>query len=176
MSNVRGLRDMQEDEEEEKRQAYYAGGQGQNGGGSGQQVLDPNEFMRHARDELGARSIEEYEAERQQAGGGGGDGGAFEGLGAGRSLADSGPPPEAGAGEGAQASPPPRPQAQVHTITFYRDGFTVDEGPLRATTDPENARFLLALRAGEVPRELESPQGGASLASCARHSPEREPR
>ena len=89
MANVRGLNDLKEDEEEEKRQAYYAGGQGQNGGGSGQQILDPREFMRRARDELGARSIDEYNAERQQATS------PFGALGAGRSLASVPPPPTA---------------------------------------------------------------------------------
>lgn len=30
----------------------------------------------------------------------------------------------------------------VRTLTFYRQGFTVDDGPLRSYTDPNEADFL----------------------------------
>ena len=60
---VTSLKDVKDDDEEDKkRQAYYAGGQGQNGGGSGQEVLDPREFMKRARDEMGAQSVEAHRA------------------------------------------------------------------------------------------------------------------
>ncbi|KAJ1626894.1 SEP domain-containing protein [Pavlovales sp. CCMP2436] len=154
MANVRGLRDLNDEEEEEKRQAYYAGGQGQNGGGSGQQILDPREFMRRARDELGARSIDEYNAERS--------GSAFDSLGAGRSLAAADAGDAAAAAEGA-AEGAPAGATQAHTITFWRDGFTVDAGPLRRTEDPENAQFLADINRGQVPRELEASSGGADI-------------
>lgn len=168
MANIRGLRDLNEQEEEEKRQAYYAGGQGQNGGGSGQQILDPREFMRRARDELGARSLDEYNAERQQGGT------PFDSLGAGRSLASEPPPAapqrlggaataNAAAGDAAAPAAP----TQTHTITFWLDGFTVDDGPLRRTADPENARFLADINRGQVPRELEDSSGGARAAATA---------
>lgn len=35
-----------------------------------------------------------------------------------------------------------------HVITFYRDGFTVNDGPYRARTDPENRPFLEAIEQG----------------------------
>ena len=58
---VTSLKDVKDDDEEDKkRQAYYAGGQGQNGGGSGQEVLDPREFMKRARDEMGAQTVGEW--------------------------------------------------------------------------------------------------------------------
>lgn len=34
------------------------------------------------------------------------------------------------------------PERAVHTITFWRNGFTVDDGPLRRLEDPANAPFL----------------------------------
>mmetsp|Transcript_26545 Transcript_26545/g.68541 ORF Transcript_26545/g.68541 Transcript_26545/m.68541 type:complete len:230 (+) Transcript_26545:87-776(+) len=159
MANVRGLNDLKEDAEEEKRQAYYAGGQGQNGGGSGQEILDPREFMRRARDELGARSIDEYNAEQQQ------QQQAFAGLGAGRSL--NAPPSQPANGQEEPAEPPaPGAVAPTsHTITFWRDGFTVDDGPLRRSDDPENAQFLADINRGQVPRELEASSGGACACS-----------
>lgn len=58
----------------------------------------------------------------------------------------SGAPPAGqappGSGAGAAATGPP---AQVaHVITFFRNGFTVDGGPLRLMDDPANAPFLQA--------------------------------
>jgi len=33
----------------------------------------------------------------------------------------------------------------VHTVTFYNNGFTVDDGPLRQQDDPANAPFLQSI-------------------------------
>ncbi|DBA04317.1 TPA: hypothetical protein N0F65_002079 [Lagenidium giganteum] len=54
-----------------------------------------------------------------------------------------------GAGAGAG------PAAGGHVITFYRDGFTVNDGPYRLRSDPANRPFLEAIERGVVPRELE---------------------
>ncbi|CAM9311870.1 unnamed protein product [Chrysoparadoxa australica] len=40
------------------------------------------------------------------------------------------------------------------TITMYREGFTVDDGPYRRLDDPANKPFLQDLGKGIVPREL----------------------
>lgn len=40
------------------------------------------------------------------------------------------------------------------TITMYRDGFMVDDGPYRRLDDPANADFLRSLARGQTPREL----------------------
>lgn len=45
----------------------------------------------------------------------------------------------------------------TRTLTFYADGFTVDEGPLRAFDDPANAAFLQEINRGFVPKEMEEP-------------------
>jgi UBX domain-containing protein 1 len=60
--------------------------------------------------------------------------GAFSGQG--RTL--SGAVPEQGPTPSAPAPPTP----VFHTITFWRNGFTVDDGPLRRLDDPANAPFL----------------------------------
>lgn len=39
-------------------------------------------------------------------------------------------------------SAPQRPEVVTHNITFWSNGFTVDDGPLRRLDDPENAHFL----------------------------------
>ncbi|KAL7516007.1 hypothetical protein ACHAWX_001068 [Stephanocyclus meneghinianus] len=41
------------------------------------------------------------------------------------------------------------------TITMYRSGFTVDNGPYRRLGDESNAEFLTSLARGLVPRELQ---------------------
>jgi UBX domain-containing protein 1 len=40
------------------------------------------------------------------------------------------------------------------TITFYQDGFTIDDGELRRFDDPNNKKFLEAINNGYVPREV----------------------
>lgn len=42
------------------------------------------------------------------------------------------------------------------TITFYRQGFVVDDGPLRRYDEPSNASFLRDIDNGVVPTELHS--------------------
>ena len=45
-------------------------------------------------------------------------------------------------GETVAPAPPPPPEVVTHSITFWRNGFTVDDGPLRHLDDPANASFL----------------------------------
>ena len=144
MSNVKGINDVKEDDEEDKkRQAYYAGGQGQNGGGSGQEVLDPREFMKRARDEMGAQTVGEWRD-------GQGPAPSNNFTGTGHTLGGA-------SVEGAAVQKPP----EEHTITFYANGFTVDDGELRQADDPANAAFLAAVNRGMMPAELMGPDGAA---------------
>ena len=46
------------------------------------------------------------------------------------------------------------------TITMYRDGFVVDDGPYRRLDDPANAEFLRSLAQGKIPAELAQGTGG----------------
>ncbi|GAB2233791.1 hypothetical protein Droror1_Dr00003020 [Drosera rotundifolia] len=52
------------------------------------------------------------------------------------------------------AQPQP-PEVVTHTITFWRNGFTVNDGPLRQFDDPGNASFLASIKDSECPKELE---------------------
>ncbi|OQR91550.1 hypothetical protein THRCLA_08947 [Thraustotheca clavata] len=45
--------------------------------------------------------------------------------------------------------------APSHVITFYAEGFTVDDGEYRRRDDESNREFLTAIERGVVPRELE---------------------
>ncbi|GMY09822.1 plant UBX domain-containing protein 4-like [Fagus crenata] len=53
------------------------------------------------------------------------------------------------------SSAPQHPEAVNHTITFWSNGFSVDDGPLRRFNDPENASFLESIKNSECPKELE---------------------
>lgn len=51
------------------------------------------------------------------------------------------------------------------TITMYREGFVVDDGPYRRLDDPENASFLRSLARGQTPEELrgDGPGGNTTV-------------
>ncbi|CAL5411891.1 unnamed protein product [Camellia sinensis] len=60
---------------------------------------------------------------------------------------------------GTVPSAPQQPDAVVHNIVFWRNGFTINNDPLRRLDDPENAPFLESIRKLECPKELK-PAGG----------------
>jgi UBX domain-containing protein 1 len=49
------------------------------------------------------------------------------------------------------------------TITMYREGFIVDDGPYRRLDDPENASFLRSLAMGRTPAELMEDESGGNV-------------
>ena len=100
--------------------------------------------MKRARDEMGAQSVDAWRAA------GGGQAGSSSFTGSGQSLS----------GEAVEGAPKPKPPTE-HTITFYQDGFTVDDGPLRKPDEPENAAFLAAVNRGQMPAELIGDDGQA---------------
>eukprot|EP00026_Physarum_polycephalum_P010849 Phypoly_transcript_11031.p1 GENE.Phypoly_transcript_11031~~Phypoly_transcript_11031.p1 ORF type:complete len:404 (+),score=87.42 Phypoly_transcript_11031:68-1213(+) len=56
----------------------------------------------------------------------------------------------------AAAKPAAGARQEVHrTVTFWRNGFTVDNGPFRTMDDPANEQFLEDISRGVVPTELE---------------------
>ncbi|MED6169572.1 hypothetical protein PIB30_022512 [Stylosanthes scabra] len=57
-------------------------------------------------------------------------------------------------GETLPSAPQPL-ESITHVITFWRNGFSVGDGPLRSFEDPQNAPFLESIKRSECPRELE---------------------
>jgi UBX domain-containing protein 1 len=58
------------------------------------------------------------------------------------------------------AAPAAAPASQepvhiLHVIHLWNNGFSVDDGPLRAYDDPENAEFIESLKMSRCPQELE---------------------
>ncbi|KAI7729209.1 hypothetical protein M8C21_008779, partial [Ambrosia artemisiifolia] len=67
-------------------------------------------------------------------------------------------------GETSSAPPQqPEPEVSTHTITFWTNGFTVNDGPLRRLDDPQNASFLESIRNSECPEELKPATGRAPV-------------
>ncbi|KAL6068823.1 hypothetical protein QOT17_007929 [Balamuthia mandrillaris] len=58
---------------------------------------------------------------------------------------------------------PQTPKSVTKTLTFWQEGFTIDDGPLRRYDDPSNAAFLNDVNQGQVPTELEDSVVGSSL-------------
>jgi hypothetical protein len=73
---------------------------------------------------MGAQQTDEMEVEKEKFGGSG-----F------RLGNDSSRP-------GEKIEAPKKPQTVTKVITFYKQGFTVNDGPLRRFEDPENSKFL----------------------------------
>eukprot|EP00871_Galdieria_phlegrea_P004683 jgi/Galph1/5215/GphlegSOOS_G3867.1 len=144
------LRDLLPEEpspEDESGKNYYAGGER-----SGQMIQDPRGPSREPED-LTKRI---FEKARQGAASGGEDldfSNRQRFTGAGYRLG------ETEADSGSQPAVVGRKNI-VKTLTFYRNGFQVDDGPLRSFDDPANQQFLREVESGYVPREMEEPGMG----------------
>jgi UBX domain-containing protein 1 len=121
------------DDDDDDQQKFFVGGMGKGGGGSGQNVIDPRKIIEAAQ-QNGAVSASQHEAGRSR---------AF--MGSGYSLS------------GDNAAPVERNEDAKkirHTITFWRNGFSVDDGPLRRVDDDANKAFLSDINNGRVPAEF----------------------
>ncbi|XP_045518898.1 NSFL1 cofactor p47 [Pieris brassicae] len=134
--------------DEEEGQAFYAGGSER----SGQQILGPSKGRKDIVSEM-FKSVRERGAvvfEDEPTTANRGRGGLFAGVGyrLGQTADDHEPVTPANA---AQVD-----QTRSVRLRLYREGFTVDDGPLRQFVDPANAEFLSCIRRGEIPPELSS--------------------
>lgn len=137
-------------DEDKPRQAFYAGGSER----SGQQVLgspakkkDPNELVKDMFESAkrhGGQVVDENEGNSRRAPG-------FSGVGM-RLGSEAEPSVEAVAGPSIPGLETVEPSNMV--LKLWRNGFSVDDGPLREYTDSENADFLRSVKMGEIPREL----------------------
>ncbi|KAH7289815.1 hypothetical protein KP509_30G019800 [Ceratopteris richardii] len=62
---------------------------------------------------------------------------------------------QAGGVEQRRTQPQQPPEPVIRNITFWRNGFTVDDGPLRRLEDHANAELLRSIEKSECPKELE---------------------
>ncbi|XP_058220378.1 plant UBX domain-containing protein 4-like [Rhododendron vialii] len=133
--NNRAGRDGSGSDSDDGPQEYYTGGEK-----SGMLVQDPSK----------ANNVDAIFAQARQVGAVEGPPDHLRPSSSSRSFAGTG---RLLSGESVSSTPQP-PEAVTHNITFWRNGFTVDDGPLRRLDDPENASFLQSIAKSECPKEL----------------------
>eukprot|EP01117_Protostelium_nocturnum_P006682 TRINITY_DN2406_c0_g1_i1.p1 TRINITY_DN2406_c0_g1~~TRINITY_DN2406_c0_g1_i1.p1 ORF type:complete len:382 (+),score=173.03 TRINITY_DN2406_c0_g1_i1:144-1289(+) len=126
---IAGFSDFGREEEDDTKQKYYTGGDK-----SGLQVEAPTSSNQNFADNL-------FKAAQEQ--------GA-------KSVEKDGP--FAGSsyhlGSAAGSSKKNEGKTERPVITFWKNGFSLNDGPLRSFTDPANFSFLNAIKMGKVPPEL----------------------
>ena len=169
--NVRGFGDLGKtsdgggDDDDDEPTEWYTGG-----AASGSVVQDPTkrknpvgaDRMRAALD--GAREHGAVDGTREDletrtgagVSGASSFGGAFVGSGRtlGSTAAEASAPSAAAEKETADAPSSAAEAPQTHVVTFWSNGFTVNDGPLRAYDDPRNTPFMEAVSKGQCPPEL----------------------
>jgi len=157
--------DEDSDESDDEGQAFYAGGSRT----SGQQVLGPSkkkegaDFVKHM-----FKRAREHGAEALDPNTPGGSGGAarqvFMGsgfrLGSNEGTSDVIP--------GAAVKKDEKPREFI--LKMWQNGFSIDDGPLRAYNDQQNREFLNDVMMGRIPRELvREARGGEVMVNMEDH-------
>ncbi|KAF7636096.1 SEP domain-containing protein [Meloidogyne graminicola] len=166
MSNIHGLNTDDDgpgrhshsgSEEDEDRQGFFVGGSTR----SGQQVLGPNRrdldsHLFNAIQRAGAERLnpEQVQALGQQQGGSSPSNRVTGGF----RLGGHGIPSEIIGGSNTAnnvvGNTANRPPQQVVRMYIWRNGFSLDDGPLRQFNDPSNQGFLQAVTSKRIPTEL----------------------
>ncbi|CAH2058529.1 unnamed protein product, partial [Iphiclides podalirius] len=139
--------------EEDEGQAFYAGGSER----SGQQILGPGKGRKDIVTEM-FKSVREQGAvvfDNEPSSTSSRGCGAFSGVG--YRLGQTADDHEQVAPANAQQ----QEQSRFVRLRLYREGFTVDSGPIRSYADSENVEFLNSIRRGEIPNELK--RGGGEV-------------
>nr|CAD7258148.1 unnamed protein product [Timema shepardi] len=142
IATVAGLDSDTSDEEE--GQAFYAGGSEH----SGQQVLGPSKKKDIVSEMF--KSVKEHGAEVV-------DTHSPRGLGASSSFAGTGYRLGQSTNDSEVIGPPSGGFHVTHTevvLKLWKEGFSINNGPLKRYSDPENRGFLDSVRRGEIPTEL----------------------
>ncbi|GLH01989.1 Protein tyrosine phosphatase shp1/cofactor for p97 atpase-mediated vesicle membrane fusion [Gryllus bimaculatus] len=130
--------------DEEEGQAFYAGGSEH----SGQQVLGPGKKKKDIVSEM-FRSVQQHGAEvvDPEATSSMKKPSTFSGTGyrLGQTGNDS---------EVVRSSSSLQQSHSEFVLKLWKEGFSINEGPLRNYTDPDNREFLESVRRGEFPQEL----------------------
>lgn len=145
LSNIKQAQDSESSDDEEG-QAFYAGGSEH----SGQQVLGPPRARRSDIVTDVFRSVRGFGAEvadPRASSSRGQHSHAFSGTG--YRLGETGDDSQVIPGEKTED------QSMVEiTVRFWKNGFSVNDGPLRPYDDPKNQEFLHHVKHGEVPNEF----------------------
>lgn len=131
-------------DDDNNQQAFYAGGSDR----SGQQILGPRDKKKNPEQLV----KDMFQSAREH----GGQVVDESGPAAGPSRLFSGTGFRLGDDVGQESQPVANsePQSVAMVLKMWRNGFSVDDGPLRPYRDPENAEFLSSIRRGQIPDEL----------------------
>ncbi|KAJ3297230.1 hypothetical protein HDU79_004354 [Rhizoclosmatium sp. JEL0117] len=166
MSNIRGFGDLNnsnsnnnahaghghDDDSDDEGQEYFAGGEKSGVAVQGPRTTNPNgpnpaDLIKDilGKAARGSSEARDAAAPKKPA--------AF--TGSGRRLGDDSDPTPAVA-PAAQPSAAPEPELELVTrhLTFWADGFTVEDGPLMRYDDPANQEVLQAINSGRAPVQL----------------------
>jgi UBX domain-containing protein 1 len=147
---IGSLRGNDDDSSSEEGQAFYAGGSEH---GGGQQILGPKKKNRDIVTDL-FKSVLERGAEVVE------PSAAAAAAGTSQSVPFQGRAYRLGDTESAsevvgdEVQRDLRPQPVKMALKMWKNGFSIDDGPLRDFNTPENKQFLSDVRNGDVPREL----------------------
>ncbi|XP_060564960.1 NSFL1 cofactor p47-like [Ruditapes philippinarum] len=145
-ATIGSMQGQGEDSSEEEGQAFYAGGSER----SGQQVLGPKKKKTNVVEDL-FKSAREHGAEEVNSAEPPRPGGSRAFKGSGYRLGDG----EGQDSEEISGEPVAKSRRQVDCVLkLWKNGFSVDDGPLRDFKDPANKEFLASISKGEVPHEL----------------------
>ena len=159
IATLGSLRNGEENSDDDSdKQAFYAGGSDR----SGQQVLgpskkqDPDKLIKEmfsSAKEHGGQVVDPSESpagpSRER----------FAGSGY-RLGSEPGEPSQVVAGA---SNPVPQQPSVDLVLKLWRNGFSVDDGQLRAYDDPSNADFLRSIKMGEIPREVINSARGSEV-------------
>lgn len=135
-----------DDSSDEEGQAFYAGGSER----SGQQVLGPKKSKKSDVVEDLFKSAREHGAEEVGSSEPAKPGRRPVFKGSGYRLGEEGEQSEKISG-----APVSHTRKQVDCVLkLWKNGFSVDDGPLRDFNDPANKEFLASISKGEIPQEL----------------------
>nr|XP_018908374.1 PREDICTED: NSFL1 cofactor p47-like [Bemisia tabaci] len=144
IATLASFKDKEENSDEDEGQAFYAGGSEH----SGQQVIGPGKKKKDFVYEM-FKSVQEQGAEIVDASNPVSRSSAFEGTG--YRLGATSNDTEV---VNSSSSTSRQSSAVAITLKLWREGFSIDDGPIREYTNPENQDFLDAIKRGEVPQEL----------------------
>jgi UBX domain-containing protein 1 len=157
--NVRSLSDVNKDDEDERRgdgpdpQEWYTGG-----ASSGQSVIDPRQRpetrLGQMFDSARAHGVGEGTHEDLNPNERGARGARVAFQGRARTLGGDAAAETAEVGDADVDVAADSNAIQSTVVTFWQNGFTIDDGPLRGFDDPANVAFMESIARGEAPAEL----------------------
>eukprot|EP00708_Paratrimastix_pyriformis_P003491 GAFH01002271.1.p1 GENE.GAFH01002271.1~~GAFH01002271.1.p1 ORF type:complete len:406 (+),score=73.98 GAFH01002271.1:151-1218(+) len=153
MAEILNEQEREDNEEAKKRPEYLTHG----GDHSAQKIIDPRD---RPMDDLAAQIIGGARQEQRpdhdpEEGAEGPAPQADPWAGHGVTLGGEGKSSqEVGAPAASRGGTAPAPAAGPMRLTFWKEGFTVDDGPLYPESDPHAQEMMRQIRAGHVPEEL----------------------